>query len=87
MPWVIEKIENECFAGKYGPNLKNTKRFDEYEFSCVIEDAGNGVALIHNASGNGKIKDRADLEQKLIDMGFVEVRWIRVVRHKLQEGL
>ena len=83
MPWVIEKIEHNCYAAKHGTELESTNRYDPYDFACVIEDVGNGIALVGNAVGNFNKKDKEELRKKLIDLGFTEIRWIRVVTEKL----
>lgn len=80
--WIIEPIQNKAFALKWGPDLEDTNRYDPYEFSCIVEDVGDGIALIGNASGFPVI-DRQSLREKLIALGFKEVRWVRVVSKKL----
>jgi len=44
-----------------------------YEFACVIQDVGDGVALICNASGEAPA--RKDLGEKLKALAFDRVRW------------
>ncbi|MDY0324801.1 MAG: hypothetical protein RBQ87_01340 [Candidatus Cloacimonadaceae bacterium] len=80
MPWILEKLEHPAWAAKYGPELRDTARYDPYELSCVIEDRGDGIAYVSNASsGNGKIPGRNELREILIGLGFQRVRWVRVV--------
>lgn len=84
--WVLEKSEKPVFVLKYGDNLKSTDRFDEYDFSCVVEDCGDGIALIKDAVGSAQMlkKLHEGLEAELKKIGFTEVRWIRVIRKKIQ---
>ena len=84
MPWVIEKIEHNCYAAKFGERLESTERYDPYYFSCIIEDVGNGIALISNATGDFRVSGRNELENKLVELGFTQVRWVRVVTRTLK---
>ncbi|MDX9785436.1 MAG: hypothetical protein RBT11_01575 [Desulfobacterales bacterium] len=84
MPWILEKLEHPAWAAKYGPELRDTTRYDPYELACVIEDRGDGIAYISNASGGqGRLPDRSDLRNMLINLGFIKVRWIRVIEEDL----
>ncbi|MDX9788880.1 MAG: hypothetical protein RBT11_19040 [Desulfobacterales bacterium] len=86
MPWILEKLEHPAWAAKYGPELRDTTRYDPYALSCVIEDRGDGVALVSNAAGNsGRIPAREELRGMLIDLGFSRVRWIRLIDEELQK--
>lgn len=86
MPWILEKIEYDAWTAKYGQDLYDTGRYDPYELACVIEDRGDGVALVSNASGNsGRIPSHNELRQMLIDLGFERVRWVRVVEEALKK--
>jgi len=79
--WVLEPIEGRAFLAKHGKQLESTTNLDPYEFACVIQDVGDGVALICNASGEAPA--RKDLGEKLKRFGFNRVRWVRVVERKL----
>lgn len=80
MSWILEKLECPAWTAKYGSALHDIGRHDPYEFTCVIEDRGDGIAYVSHASGaGGRIPERAGLRRLLIDLGFERVRWIRVV--------
>ena len=80
MPWIIEPINHKSYTAKYGECLKDTCRYDPYEMSCVIEDRGDGIAYIENASGKiNKIPSMKDFRKKLKELGFKKARWIRIV--------
>jgi len=86
MPWIIEEVENKCYAAKFGVELNSTENYDPYTFSCIIEDVGNGVALITNAmSEKVKLVKPKELKEKLLSLGFKEVRWVRVVHYSLKD--
>lgn len=82
--WVIEKAKGQAYKAKWGKELKSTDRFDSYEFSCVIEGMGDGIALVENASGNAPISDRSGFFKALKELGFKKVRWIRIIEKDLQ---
>ena len=83
MPWVLEKIQHTAWTAKYGQQLHDTSRYDPYELSCIIEDRGDGVAYVSNATGKGRVPARNEFRQKLIDLGFERVRWVRVIDEQL----
>ncbi len=82
-PGTLPEIEGPAYKAKCGSSLKSSGRYDPYEFSCVIEDAGDGIALITNASGAIPTAYRNDFWHKLKAMGFSMVRWVRVVERAL----
>lgn len=79
--WIIEKISDTVYIARYGKELKSISRFDPYEQVLTIQDVGDGIAYFVGSSG--AIKDRKVLCSELSKIGFTEVRWIRVERHKI----
>lgn len=80
MLWTIKPNRERSFKAYFGGN---TDDHDKYSFVCTIEDYGNGLAFISAATGDRTIPARKELNEKLKQLGFTRVRWIRVVEKEL----
>jgi len=84
MGWVIEKNLSVSYRCRYGPELKSTTRLDPFEFGCVVEDSGDGIAVVRMAVGPGKgIPGLKQFMQEFKNLGFTELRGERIIRVKL----
>lgn len=83
MPWVLEKIKHPAWTAKFGHDLHDTGRHDPYGLACVIEDRGDGIAYLSNATGNGKLPSHHELFKMLAALGFQRIRWVRAIDEKL----
>jgi hypothetical protein len=83
--WIFEEIKRPAYFARWGPDLVDTDRYDPFTLSCLILDMGDGIAYAAGAVGNSRLPSRDDFMEKLRELGFRKVRWIRVAEFDLEK--